>query len=287
MSSSSSSGYDSEPSSSAVRREPSSGLNSETIEQQLRSVAVSEELEAVGGMAKGLTLENDAAGNHSEENKIRGGGMNAMETSPGIAVEGDEEFVGEAAAELESAPGTVDNRAGESNGSVPEITVAAEEERVLEAGHRSESTAEREAEIYSAGNHMDGSETKSFNREINDLEDSGLAPEIEVAGEDFDRESRAMWRNNSNSELEIERRSSPSSSGYAGERGSSGASSASAESEEDEIHEDNHSQNGVSDSQAAWVPGKRHVDEVLLLALTVIQLYSRSQLKSDCLMTQM
>lgn len=265
MSSSSSSGYDSEPSSSAVGREPSSGLNSETIEQQLHSVSVSEELEAVDGMTKGLTLEDDAAGNHSEENKTRDGGMNATETSPGIAVEGDEEFVGEAAAELESAPGAVDNRAGESNGSVPEITVAGEEERVLEASHRSESTEDREAEIYSAGNHMDGGETESFNGEINDPEDNGLAPEIEVAGEDFDRESRAMWRNNSNSELEIERRSSPSSSGYAGERGSSGASSASAESEEDEIQVDNHSQSGISDSQAAWVPGKRHVDEVLLL----------------------
>uniref|UniRef100_A0A6N2KHX3 Vacuolar fusion protein MON1 homolog n=1 Tax=Salix viminalis TaxID=40686 RepID=A0A6N2KHX3_SALVM len=60
-----------------------------------------------------------------------------------------------------------------------------------------------------------------------------------------------------NSEVEVEGPSSPSSSGYAGERGSSGAS------DDDEIHEvaNNDGIDGVFDSQAAWLPGKRHVNE--------------------------
>lgn len=70
-----------------------------------------------------------------------------------------------------------------------------------------------------------------------------------------------------NSELEVDRPSSPSSSGYAGERGSSGASSGGVsgtdEVVEDEIQEDrNDAIDGVLDSQASWVPGKRHVNEV-------------------------
>ncbi|KAF3454995.1 hypothetical protein FNV43_RR05443 [Rhamnella rubrinervis] len=69
-----------------------------------------------------------------------------------------------------------------------------------------------------------------------------------------------------NSELEVDRPSSPSSSGYAGERGSSGASSGGVsgtdEVVEDEIQEDrNDAVDDVLDSQASWVPGKRHVDE--------------------------
>ncbi|WCJ41019.1 hypothetical protein M5689_021910 [Euphorbia peplus] len=55
---------------------------------------------------------------------------------------------------------------------------------------------------------------------------------------------------------------SPSSSGYAGERGSSSASSGSRVgdlSEDDEIREVGCE--GDLDSRAAWVPGKRHVDE--------------------------
>ncbi|XP_057484660.1 vacuolar fusion protein MON1 homolog [Actinidia eriantha] len=73
-----------------------------------------------------------------------------------------------------------------------------------------------------------------------------------------------VWRRN-NSELEVDQPSSPSSSGYAGGRGSSGATSAS-EIEEvsgDRIREVGRedSFDGVSDSQAAWVPGKRHADE--------------------------
>ncbi|PON76800.1 Vacuolar fusion protein MON [Parasponia andersonii] len=68
-----------------------------------------------------------------------------------------------------------------------------------------------------------------------------------------------------NSELEVDEPASPSSSGYAGERGSSGASSGEleiGEVVEDEIQEPrSDGVDGVLDSQASWVPGKRHVDE--------------------------
>ncbi|KAB1221664.1 hypothetical protein CJ030_MR2G024027 [Morella rubra] len=68
------------------------------------------------------------------------------------------------------------------------------------------------------------------------------------------------------SELEVEGPSSPSSSGYAGERGSTSASSGGSGIDgmgEDEIQEvrNDGSIDGVSDSPASWVPGKRHLDE--------------------------
>ncbi|KAA8550397.1 hypothetical protein F0562_002081 [Nyssa sinensis] len=90
--------------------------------------------------------------------------------------------------------------------------------------------------------------------------------EVEVAEEiRAGSSSGVVWRR-TNSELEVDVPSSPSSSGYAGERGSSGATSASGIEEvgEDEIRvvEKDNSFDGVSDSQASsWVPGKRHVDE--------------------------
>ncbi|KAJ8751332.1 hypothetical protein K2173_016518 [Erythroxylum novogranatense] len=59
------------------------------------------------------------------------------------------------------------------------------------------------------------------------------------------------WRR-TNSELEMDGPSSPSSSGYAGERGTSG--------EDDEIVEISNDV-AVMDSQLPWTPGKRHVDE--------------------------
>lgn len=86
---------------------------------------------------------------------------------------------------------------------------------------------------------------------------------VEVGREGLSR--GVVWRR-SNSELEVDAPSSPSSSGYAGERGSSGAASSASgidELGEDEIREvgNDGSVNGFSDSQAPWVPGKRHVDE--------------------------
>ncbi|KAF8039827.1 hypothetical protein BT93_B2136 [Corymbia citriodora subsp. variegata] len=93
--------------------------------------------------------------------------------------------------------------------------------------------------------------------EAGEVEDGGAArarageTEIEEIGE-----ARVMWR--SNSEGEVEAQASPSSSGYAGERGSSSGGSGIGE-EEDEIEEVR--SDAVSDSQAAWMPGKRHVDE--------------------------
>lgn len=93
-----------------------------------------------------------------------------------------------------------------------------------------------------------------------------LASEVVVEEE---RESNSVsatgdvglaWR-----EEEVEAPASPGSSGYAGERGSSNASSASGIEEigEDQVAErDGGLVNGVADSQPAWIPGKRHVNEV-------------------------
>nr|ASZ85194.1 putative vacuolar fusion protein MON1 [Selenicereus monacanthus] len=69
-----------------------------------------------------------------------------------------------------------------------------------------------------------------------------------------------VWR--VNSELEVDAPDSPNSSGYAGERGTSSASSACGTGE-DEICQvrDGDFVNGVVESQAVWIPGKRHVDE--------------------------
>lgn len=85
------------------------------------------------------------------------------------------------------------------------------------------------------------------------------------------------------SELEVEGPSSPSSSGYAGERGSTSASSGGSGIDgmgEDEIQEvrNDGSIDGVSDSPASWVPGKRHLDEVSaswehIMHLVIVQFY--------------
>ncbi|KAK4741872.1 hypothetical protein SAY87_025460 [Trapa incisa] len=262
MSSSSGSSHDSESSSFASDKEPSSEMNAGSIEGKLRSMSVSGELEGVDGVAKGFTMKDDAAGSHGNESKIGDGETDPMGASREMAVEGDEESLEEAAVGESRRDG------GESNAidgcdSVPEIAAEGEVERVLEAGHlwRSEPTTEREAEIDYTGNRRGGGEAKTFSEEMNAPEDIGSAAEIAVMEDDRGREARSMWKGNSNSELDVERRLSPSSSGYAGGRGSSGSSSASAESEEDEIQEDNHLQNGVPNSQSPWVPGKRHVDE--------------------------
>ncbi|OWM68897.1 hypothetical protein CDL15_Pgr025084 [Punica granatum] len=285
MSSSSSSGSDSDSGSSASGEEPRAELNSQPMEEQLGSLTVSEELEAADGITNGSAAEDRAAESHGdgEESKIPDGERNAVQSNdpaPEMAVEGDEGFVGDAAVLLESGAAAIGNGAGESersfnrdmnavavHSSVPEIAEAGEEEPAGEAGpmRSSDSTMDRKTEIGGAVNHS--GESKSYGGEMYVPEENDLAPELVVAGEECDREAQAMWRSNSTSELDVERRSSPSSSGYAGERGSSGASSASAETEEDEIQEDNRSANGLYDSQAAWVPGKRHVDEVPLLAV--------------------
>ncbi|GFZ20458.1 SAND family protein [Actinidia rufa] len=93
-----------------------------------------------------------------------------------------------------------------------------------------------------------------------------IVDKVEVVGEVEVVSSSigVVWRRN-NSELEVDQPSSPSSSGYAGGRGSSGATSAS-EIEEvsgDRIREIGRedSFDGMSESQAAWIPGKRHADE--------------------------
>lgn len=152
------------------------------------------------------------------------------------------------------------------------ITVAEEAENDEYAGELS-TDAPEETEVLSGIEDEDGSvveagavdnhvaESKSQEQvQESDVVSNGSAPQVGVAEEiEVFHEPASVWRNNFHSEFEIERRSSPSSSGYAGERGSSGASSVSGESREDEIQEE---VNGVSDSQSAWIPGKRHVDEV-------------------------
>ncbi|XP_062082086.1 vacuolar fusion protein MON1 homolog [Humulus lupulus] len=86
---------------------------------------------------------------------------------------------------------------------------------------------------------------------------------VDEVGEGFGR-AAVVW-GRTISEIEVDAPVSPSSSGYAGERGSSGASSVELEIDEvgnDEIQEArNNAAEGVSHSQASWVPGKRHVDE--------------------------
>uniref|UniRef100_A0A5B6ZZE3 Vacuolar fusion protein MON1 homolog n=1 Tax=Davidia involucrata TaxID=16924 RepID=A0A5B6ZZE3_DAVIN len=97
-----------------------------------------------------------------------------------------------------------------------------------------------------------------------EIEEESLSNQLHESSEVLaSSSSGVMWRR-TNSELEVDVPSSPSSSGYAGERGSSSATSASGIEEEvgeDEICEveKDDSFDGVSDSQ--WVPGKRHVDE--------------------------
>lgn len=99
----------------------------------------------------------------------------------------------------------------------------------------------------------------------------GLAEEVKV-GEGLGSSSGrggVVW-GRTNSEVEVDAPASPSSSGYAGERGSSGASSGDLEIDEvvddddEEIQEvrSDDAVDGVLDSQASWVPGKRHIDEV-------------------------
>lgn len=105
-------------------------------------------------------------------------------------------------------------------------------------------------EIESEGNEREGTVGGGVEERI------GSNLEVEVRGS-------VAWRR-TNSEVEVEAQSSPSSSGYAGERGSSNASASSGVSGmidgivDDEIQEIS---NVDFDSQASWVPGKRHVNE--------------------------
>ncbi|KAJ6344976.1 hypothetical protein OIU78_007789 [Salix suchowensis] len=95
---------------------------------------------------------------------------------------------------------------------------------------------------------------------------SSLNGSLNVNSDNHEQDDRiglvrnVVWRRtNSEMEVDVNGPSSPSSSGYAGERGSSGVS------EDDEIQEvaKDSALHGGFDSQAAWLPGKRHVDEVL------------------------
>ncbi|XP_011040883.1 PREDICTED: vacuolar fusion protein MON1 homolog A isoform X2 [Populus euphratica] len=96
-------------------------------------------------------------------------------------------------------------------------------------------------------------EHESLSESSNNHQETSHDQDDRIDGGDV---TSVVWRR-TNSEVEVDGPSSPSSSGYAGERGSSGAS------DDDEIHEvaNDGGIDGVFDSQAAWLPGKRHVNE--------------------------
>uniref|UniRef100_A0A6M2F261 Vacuolar fusion protein MON1 homolog n=1 Tax=Populus davidiana TaxID=266767 RepID=A0A6M2F261_9ROSI len=96
-------------------------------------------------------------------------------------------------------------------------------------------------------------EHESLSENSNNHQETSHGQDDRIDGGDV---TSVVWRR-TNSEVEVDGPSSPSSSGYAGERGSSGAS------DDDEIHEvaNDGGIDGVFDSQAAWLPGKRHVNE--------------------------
>lgn len=113
----------------------------------------------------------------------------------------------------------------------------------------------------------------------------------DFTGDDDDDEEEEVASANGNGEEEIETEQhpvemeageeppSPTSSGYDGERGSSGGATSTYKaddvSEDDEIREATNVVGGggggddtASQHEAAWLPGKRHVDEVSLVILT-------------------
>ncbi|KAF2321762.1 hypothetical protein GH714_002542 [Hevea brasiliensis] len=121
-----------------------------------------------------------------------------------------------------------------------------------------EATAEPQLESSFNGSLDDNGNHEEFNALEERIE---VGSEVRGIGDSGDA---VVWRR-TNSELKVDGPSSPSSSGYAGERGSSSVTSASriGEVSEDEIQEagNDGDVDGNLDSQAAWVPGKRHVDE--------------------------
>ncbi|XP_065869035.1 vacuolar fusion protein MON1 homolog [Euphorbia lathyris] len=112
---------------------------------------------------------------------------------------------------------------------------------------------------------FNGSLEDNGNHEERNSEDETTESGSDARGfGDGDGASSVVWRTK-NLELEVDGPPSPSSSGYAGERGTSSASSGSrigdlSEDEIREIRNDGHVE-GALDSQVAWVPGKRHVNE--------------------------
>ena len=112
---------------------------------------------------------------------------------------------------------------------------------------------------------MNGSVGENNHGEVESNEREG------EVGSNLEARQSVRWRR-TNSEVEVEAPSSPSSSGYAGERGSSSGSGSSGGfdmigggiggGDDDEIQEVSNV-DSIQDSQASWMPGKRHVDEVL------------------------
>ncbi|EOA29073.1 hypothetical protein CARUB_v10025334mg [Capsella rubella] len=115
---------------------------------------------------------------------------------------------------------------------------------------------------YSGGDDQD--EVASANGNEGGVINGGLVHEV-VAGASGGEEIDASLRAENPVEMEAgEEPPSPTSSGYDGERGSSGGATSTYKADdasEDEIREANVDGDTASQHEAAWLPGKRHVDE--------------------------
>lgn len=82
------------------------------------------------------------------------------------------------------------------------------------------------------------------------------------------------WDSSGRGNPDVDGPPSPSSSGYAAERGSSTATSGTAmdelvQREIEEIRIDD-AVDGIADSQASWLPGKRYGDEVCVVGILLL-----------------
>ncbi|CAE6017812.1 unnamed protein product [Arabidopsis arenosa] len=115
---------------------------------------------------------------------------------------------------------------------------------------------------YSGGD--DDDDVASANGNEGGVSNGGLVREG-VAGTSGEEEMEVSLRVENPVEMEAgEEPPSPTSSGYDGERGSSGGATSTYKADdvsEDEIREANVDGDTASQHEAAWLPGKRHVDE--------------------------
>ncbi|CAL9234663.1 unnamed protein product [Arabidopsis halleri] len=117
---------------------------------------------------------------------------------------------------------------------------------------------------FSGGDDDDDDEVASANGNEGGVSNGGLVREG-VAGTSGEEEMEVSLRAENPVEMEAgEEPPSPTSSGYDGERGSSGGATSTYKADdvsEDEIREANVDGDTASQHEAAWLPGKRHVDE--------------------------
>lgn len=119
-----------------------------------------------------------------------------------------------------------------------------------------------------SGGDDDDNDVASANGNEGGVSNGGLVSEG-VAGISGEEEIEVSLRAENPVEMEAgEEPPSPTSSGYDGERGSSGGATSTYKADdvsEDEIREANVDGDTASQHEAAWLPGKRHVDEVSLI----------------------